>query len=128
MGEEYSKGFKGRNQTLDSLNDIWVRKTLIHPWVLLIVGLGWYLDVFKSESHVLVWVFEDFFEKNRKKKENGNLGKMGPFAVAKGTLAAAKSFAASKGCLIAAKSKDQKGLPSGSPRHSPTTPRRSASP
>ena len=61
------------------------------------VGLGWYLDVFGSESHVLVWVFEDFFEKNRKKKENGNLGKTGPFAAVKGTLAAAK------GCLTAEK-------------------------
>ena len=86
------------------------------------VGLGWYLDVFGSESQVLVWVFEDFFEKNLKKKENGNLGKTGPFAAATGTLAAAK------GCLAAAKSKGQKGLPSGSPRRSPAMPRRSASP
>ena len=31
--------------------DVWVRKTLIHPWVLLMVGLGWYLDVIGSDSH-----------------------------------------------------------------------------
>ena len=74
------------------------------------VSLGWYLDVFGSESHVLVWVFEDFFEKNRKKKENGNLGKAGPFVVA-------------KGCLATTKPKEKKGLPSGSPRHSPSTSR-----
>ena len=33
--------------------DVWVRKTLIHPWVLLMVGLEWYLDVIGRESHVL---------------------------------------------------------------------------
>ena len=38
--------------------DVWVRKTLIHQWLLLMVGLGWYLDVMGSDSHVLVWVFE----------------------------------------------------------------------
>ena len=47
-------------QTLKFFNDVWVRKTLIHPWVLLMVGLGWYLDVIGSDSHVLVWVSENF--------------------------------------------------------------------
>ena len=46
------------------------------------VGLGWCLDVMGSDSHVLVWVFEDFGEKSQK-EENGKLGKMGPFAAAK---------------------------------------------
>ena len=57
----------------------------------------------------------DFWRKSQKyakKKENGNLGKTGPFAAAKGTLAAAKL-------------KGQKGLPSGSPRRSPATSKRS---
>ena len=55
------------------------------------VGLGWYLDVFLSESHVLVWDFDDFFfDKNRKKKENGNLGKTGPLAASMGCLAVAR--------------------------------------
>ena len=71
------------------------------------VSLGWYLDVFGSESHVLVWVFE----KNLKKKENGNLGKTGTFAAAKGTFVAAKSFVATKGCLAAARPRARKAPP-----------------
>ena len=47
------------------------------------VGLGWYLDVFGSESHVLVWVFEDFFVKNSKNKEEGKLGRPRALAAAK---------------------------------------------
>ena len=85
------------------------------------VGLGWYLDVFGSECHVLVWVFEDFvFEKNSKKKENRDLGKTGAFAAVKGTLAAAKgtlaatkSFAAAKGYLAAARPRAKKAPPPG---------------
>ena len=75
------------------------------------VGVGWYLDVFGSDSHVLVWVFEVFFEKNHKKKGNGNLGKTGPFAATKGTLASTKCFAAVKGCLATAMPKGQKRPP-----------------
>ena len=59
--KEIQKDFKVRTKPYISLNDIWVRKTLIDPWVLLMVGLGWYLNVFGSEPHVLVWVFEDFW-------------------------------------------------------------------
>ena len=58
--------FKVLHKPQISLNDIWVRKTLIHPWGLPMVGLGWYLDVFGSESHILVWVFEDFLRKSQK--------------------------------------------------------------
>ena len=38
--KEFQKDFKVRTKPYISLNDIWDRKTLIHPWVLLIVGLG----------------------------------------------------------------------------------------
>ena len=81
------------------------------------VGLGWYLDVIGSESHVLVWVLRIFFffEKNHKKKENGNLGKTGPFA-------------AVKGCLTVVRSRAKNPPLSGSLRCSPVTPRRSALP
>ena len=65
--------------------------------------------------------------KNRKKKENGNLGKTGPFTVAKGTLAVVKSFATAKGCLKVTRPRAKNPpLPLGSPRRSPATPRRSA--
>ena len=50
-------------------------------------------------------------EKNRKKKEKGNLGKTGPFAAVKGTLAVAKCFATAKGCLTVARSKGKKRPP-----------------
>ena len=103
--------FKVLHKPYISLNDIWVRKNLIHPWVLLMVGLGWYLDVFGSESHVLVWVFENFFEKNRKKKENGNLDKMGPFAVAKGTLTVAKGTLAAVKSFAEARPRAKKATP-----------------
>ena len=46
------------------------------------VGLGWYLDVMGSDSHVLVWVFEDFGAKSQK-EEKGKPGKIGPFVTAK---------------------------------------------
>ena len=41
--KEIHKGFKVRNKPHITLNEVWVRETLIHPWVLLMVGLGWYL-------------------------------------------------------------------------------------
>ena len=54
LGLQVQSDFKVFYKPKISLNDILDRKTLIHPWVLLMVGLGWYLDVFGSESHVLV--------------------------------------------------------------------------
>ena len=47
--KEIQKDFKVRNKPYISLNEVWVRKTLIHPWVLLMVGLGWYLNAFGSD-------------------------------------------------------------------------------
>ena len=38
--KEIQKDFKVRNKLYISLSEVWVRKTLIHPWVLLMVGLG----------------------------------------------------------------------------------------
>ena len=57
--------------------------------VLLMVGLGWYLDVIGSDSHVLVLVFEDFWRKITKRGRLEIWANTGPFAAAKGTLAAA---------------------------------------
>ena len=95
--------------------DVWVRKTLIHPLVLLMVGLGWYLDVIGSDSHVLVRFLRIFGEKSQKEGNLENWAKKtGPFAAAKGTLALATSFVTAKGCLAAARPKGQKGHPSGS--------------
>ena len=48
---------------------LWVRKTLSLPWVLLMFGLGWYLDVTGSDSHILV-EFLRIFEEKSQKKEN----------------------------------------------------------
>ena len=41
------------------------------------VGLGLYLDVFGSESHVLVWVLRNFWRKIAKRSKEGKLGKSG---------------------------------------------------
>ena len=38
--KEIQKDFKVRNKPQISLSEIWIRKTLIHLWVLLMVGLG----------------------------------------------------------------------------------------
>ena len=76
--KEIPKDFKVRTKLKISLNDIWVRKTLIHPWVLLMVGLGLYLDVFGSESHVLVWVLRIFWRKIAKRNKEGKTGQIGP--------------------------------------------------
>ena len=40
LGQRVSKGFKLRTKPLEVVFDVYVRKTLIHPWVLLMVGLG----------------------------------------------------------------------------------------
>ena len=50
--------------------DVWVRKTLIHPWDLLMVGLGWYLDVIGSDSHDVFRVLRIFGEKSQKGKNH----------------------------------------------------------
>ena len=39
-GASSPKGFKVRTEPYKVVFDVWVRKTLIHPWVLLRVGLG----------------------------------------------------------------------------------------
>ena len=41
LGQRVSKGFKERTKLYKVVFDVWVRKTLIHPWVLFMVGLGW---------------------------------------------------------------------------------------
>ena len=55
LGLQVESDFKVRTRPLISQNDIWVRKTLIHQWVLLMVGLEWYLDVFGSESQIVLF-------------------------------------------------------------------------
>ena len=35
-----AREFEVRTKPYISLNDVWVRKTIIHSWVLLMVGLG----------------------------------------------------------------------------------------
>ena len=50
------------------------------------VGLGWYLDVIGSDSHVLVWVFGDIGEKSQK-EENWESGQNGPLCRSEGCLA-----------------------------------------
>ena len=52
------------------------------------VGLGWYLDVIGSDSHVLVWVSENFGENCKSAKNRKTGQKLGPFATGKGTFAA----------------------------------------
>ena len=60
------------------------------------VGLGLYLDVFGSESHVLVWVLRIFLEKKiAKRSKEGKLGKSG--------LRRSEVLHHSKGCLAAAR-------------------------
>ena len=40
LGLQVQRDFKVRTKPQISLNDVWIRKTLIHPWVLIMVGLG----------------------------------------------------------------------------------------
>ena len=51
--KKIQRDLKVRTKPYIFLNDVWVRKTLIHPWVLLMVGLGRYKDVIGSDSHDL---------------------------------------------------------------------------
>ena len=46
--KEIQEVFKVRNKPWISLNEVWVIKTLIHSLVLLMVGLGWYLNAIGS--------------------------------------------------------------------------------
>ena len=57
------------------------------------VGLGWYLDVFGSDSHVLVLIFGEFWRKSENEQGGKKLGKNRAFIAAKGTFVVVKSFA-----------------------------------
>ena len=61
------------------------------------VGLGLYLDVFGSESHVFVWVLRNFWRKIAKMSKEGKLGKLG--------------LRRSVGCLSAAKPRAKMATP-----------------
>ena len=53
LGQRVSRDLRYEPKPYKVIFYVWVRKTLIHPCVLLMVGLGWYLDVIGSDSHVL---------------------------------------------------------------------------
>ena len=88
------------------------------------VGLGWYLDVFRSESHVLVWVLKIFGEKSQKEGK-GESGQNGPLRRSEGHPCCGEVLRHSKGLPYHGEVEGQKKAPSGAPRRSLATPRRS---
>ena len=68
------------------------------------VGLGWYLDVIRSDSHYLVWVFEDFWKKSQKCKKKKNWARApSPHRQSRMAKKATHGFVAAKQCFVAVK-------------------------